>query len=124
MTATLLDGGSTPTLWVDREGFNSGRLASYLEVGKSCPESDLHSQASADSMFRQQMHGFTANRFHSADNSAERQACAALELGASCSCAHRSCARLTAERCAGAQQHQGPLVFHVCDRADVHATRH
>lgn len=32
MTSTLLDGGSSPTLWVDREGFNSGRLASYLEV--------------------------------------------------------------------------------------------
>ena len=32
MTSTLLDGGASPTLWVDREGFNAGRLASYLEV--------------------------------------------------------------------------------------------
>ena len=40
MTATLLDGNSTPTLWVDRQGFNSGRLASYLEVRKSCRDKE------------------------------------------------------------------------------------
>ena len=31
MTSTLLDGGSSPTLWVDPV-FQSGRLAQYLEV--------------------------------------------------------------------------------------------
>ena len=32
VVSTLLDGGSSPTLWVD-PAFQSGRLAQYLEVG-------------------------------------------------------------------------------------------
>ena len=35
VVSTLLDGGSSPSLWVD-PAFQSGRLAQYLEVTLAC----------------------------------------------------------------------------------------